>query len=490
MRAPPAVRTLDECHTNYTSMLRSAAGPGRARHLVGLFVRHPARVVTTGFVLVVLTGTVLLILPFSSASGSWTAPLPALFTATSAVCVTGLVVVDTGTYWSVFGQGVIAVLFQIGGMGVMTLASLLGIVVARRMGMRMQLIVQAETKELRLADVRRVAVGVVVVSLAIEAIVALIIGVRYYAAYTDSALGAVGFALFHAASAFNNAGFGLRADSMMAFTGDPWILLPIIAAFVLGGIGFPVLLEIGKHLRRERRARNNTGLPLGPPPRWSLHTRITVLAYGALAAVGIAAVLAFEYSNPETLGPLGTGEKILAGVFQGLAPRTVGFNSLDVGQMDSATILITNVLMFIGGGSAGTAGGIKVTTFAILGFVILAELRGQPSVHALDRRIPESVQRQALTIVLLSVAAIISATILLIAISGHGAEEVMFEVISAFATVGLSMGITADLPALGHVVLIALMLIGRIGPVVVASALALQERPRRYELPAERPIVG
>lgn len=461
---------------------------GVAGRTVKTFGKYPARVVVGGFTGTILFGTVLLMLPVSSASGEWTDPVSALFTATSAVCVTGLIVVDTGTYWSVFGQVVIAGLFQLGGLGIMTFASLLGLLVARRMGMRMQLIAHTETKNLRLGEVRRVVIGIVRLSVLIELAVALILGVRYYTMYTDSLPSAVGFALFHAISAFNNAGFALQADSVMQFVGDPVIMVPLMVAFTLGALGFPVLFEVGKYFRQMvREARSHHA---SANRRWTVHTKITVLTHAVLALVGIIAVMGFEWTNPATMGPLNFGEKILAGAFQGLAPRTVGFNSLEVGDMSPETILITDALMFIGGGSAGTAGGIKVTTFALLGFVIYAELRGQPTVHVMGRKIAEAVQRQALTVALLGVAAVIGSTVALLALSDHEVDLVLFEAISAFGTVGLSMGITADLPAAGHLILVVLMLLGRVGPIMLASALALQERPRRYELPEERPIVG
>ncbi|AEF42684.1 TrkH family potassium uptake protein [Hoyosella subflava] len=445
--------------------------------------------VVGGFTGAITVGTVLLMLPLASAKAEWTDPVSALFTATSAVCVTGLVVVDTGSYWSVFGQVVIVCLFQVGGLGIMTVASLLGMLVARRMGMRMELIAHTETKNLRIGDVRRVVIGVVRLSLLIEIVIAVLIGVRYYVTYTDSAAAAAGFAVFHAVSAFNNAGFALQADSVMQFVGDPFILMPLMLGFTLGALGFPVLFEVGRYFRQQVIAAQK-GRGRMQHRQWTLHTKITILAHAALAVVGIVAVMGFEWANPATLGQLTLGEKLLGGVFQGLAPRTVGFNSLEVGDMNSATVLITNVLMFIGGGSAGTAGGIKVTTFALLGYVIFAELRGHPTVHVMGRKLAESVQRQALTVALLGVAAVVSATVAILAVTDHETDVVMFEVISAFGTVGLSMGITDDLPVIAHLILVVLMLLGRVGPIMLASALALQERPRRYELPEERPIVG
>jgi Trk-type K+ transport system membrane component len=285
--------------------------------------------------------------------------------------------------------------------------------------------------------------------------------------------------VFHAISAYNNAGFGLYADSLVGFAADPLIMVPIAVAFIIGGLGFPVVYEVSKSLRRQGHRR-----------RWSLHTRITVLTYFALALLGIVFVIGLEWSNPGTLGPMSALQKLLVGGFSGLTPRTAGFNNVDVGAMNSSTLLVTDVLMFIGGGSAGTAGGIKVTTFALLAFVIVAEVRGEPTVHVLDRKLTAPVQRQAVTVVLLGVGAVVLGTITLLTITGMDLDDVLFEVVSAFGTVGLSTGITADIPDLGLLVLIALMFLGRLGPITLATALALRSRGRRYELPEERPIVG
>jgi trk system potassium uptake protein TrkH len=439
--------------------------------------RHPGRVVVAGFALVTVAGTVLLVLPIAAEDGQATSLISALFTAVSAVCVTGLVVVDTPTHWSGFGEAVILCLIQIGGLGVMTLASVLAMLVARRMGMRMQLFAQAETKALGLGDVRQVVIGVIRLSLTIEAAVAVLLGLRFALRYDEPVWDAVYLGVFHAVSAYNNAGFALYSDSLISFATDPFILIPIIVAVVIGGLGFPVIAEVLR--RRERRGR-----------RWSLHTRITVLTYGGLIAVGTLAVTLAEWRNPNTLGPLDLHHKLLVGLSHGVMPRTAGFNSLDLAHFEPTTLLVNDVLMFIGGGSAGTAGGIKVGTFALLGFVILAEIRGEPTVHMLGRRLPAEVQRQALTVALLAVGVVMSATVALLAMTSFRLDEVLFEAVSAFGTVGLSTGITGKLPVGAQVVLVALMFIGRLGPITMATALALRERPRKYELPEERPIVG
>jgi len=422
----------------------------------------------------VAAGTELLMLPVAAESGTSSGLVTALFTTVSSVCVTGLVVVDTPTYWSTFGELVILAMIQIGGIGIMTLATLLGLLIARRVGLRLQLTAQAETRAFGLGEVRNVVLGVLALSVVIELATAIALIARFALFYGEPTGRAVYLGAFHAVSAFNNAGFALFSDNLMSFATDPWICVPLGLATVLGGIGFPVLFELGRRLRRPTPGRS---------PRWSLHARVTVSTYAALFVVGVAAFLLGEWTNPGTLGPVDVGGKLVIGFFHGIQPRTAGFNSVDVAQLDPATLLITDVLMFIGGGSAGTAGGIKVTTFALLGFVMLAEVRGEPTVHVLGRRLPPAIQRQALTVALAAIGVVMAATVTLLEISDFGLDAVLFETVSAFATVGLSTGITDDLPTAGQLVLAALMFLGRLGPITLASALALREQERRYELP-------
>ncbi|MBB5802707.1 potassium uptake TrkH family protein [Saccharothrix ecbatanensis] len=440
-------------------------------------IGSPSRLVVLGFGGAVLLGTLLLALPVATENGTSAGVVTALFTATSAVCVTGLVVVDTATHWSTFGEIVVLTLIQAGGLGIMTLASLLGLLVARRLGLRLQLTTQTETKSLGLGEVRGVVLRVIAVSLAVEAVIAVVLTARFAARYDMPWGRAVYEGVFHGVSAFNNAGFALYADSMIRYATDPWITVPMMVAITVGGLGFPVLFEIGRRLR-------------GRLGRWTLHARITLFTYAALTAFGVVAITAIEWANPATLGPLGVPGKLLVGAFHGVNPRTAGFNSLDVAQMSPASLLVTDFLMFIGGGSAGTAGGIKVTTFALLAFVIAAEIRGEPSVHVLGRRLSADIQRQALTVALLGVGAVAASTFVLLLITGFPLDAVLFEAISAFGTVGLSTGITASIPAGGQLLLVVLMFLGRLGPITLAAALALRERARRYELPEERPIVG
>ncbi|WP_370540841.1 TrkH family potassium uptake protein [Brachybacterium sp. FME24] len=418
----------------------------------------------------------LLLLPAATTGPGGATLLEALFTAVSALCVTGLVVVDTPTYWSPFGQAVILALIQIGGFGVMTFASVVGITVIRKLSLSSKLTAATEAKSSGIADIRALVIGIVRISLAIEAVAAVILTLRFALAYDEAWGRALWLGVFHAVSAFNNAGFALFSDSLMSFADDPVILLTASFATVLGGVGFPVLVQLGKHL--------------GTPRLWSMNTRIVVAATPLLLALGTLYITALEWNNPNTLGGLSVPARILNGFAMSAQTRTAGFNSIDTSAMDPATWLGMDLLMFIGGGPAGTAGGIKVTTFAVLFFLMWGELRGAGAVTVFGKRLSRAVHRQAITVIVLAVGLVAVSTITLMVLTEFSLDEILFEVVSAFATVGLSTGITADLPGAAQLVLIALMFIGRLGPITAAAALALRPRQLLYDLPKERPIIG
>ncbi|WP_234348080.1 TrkH family potassium uptake protein [Streptomyces specialis] len=445
-----------------------------------VFDTHPARMVVLAFAVTVTIGTTALALPVASADGTTAPLLTALFTATSAVCVTGLAVVDTGTYWSGFGEVVILVMMQAGGFGVMTLASLLALLIAGKLRLRMTLQAQAETR-IGIGDVRQVLLRVGAITVVVESVTAVVLASRFYFGHDDPLGRSVYHGVFHSVAAFNNAGFGLRSDNLVQYAEDPWVLLPVSFAVILGGLGFPVIIELLRH-RARRRATGRRS--------WSLHLKLTLWMSAVLLAGGTLLTLGLEWGNPGTLGPLGVDEKLLGAFFHSAVSRTAGFNATDIAAMEPATLLGTSVLMFIGGGSAGTAGGIKVTTFAVLGAAILAEVRGEPNSGVFRRRLAPHVLRQALTVALLGVGLVIVATLALLTLVDASTDAVLFEAVSAFGTVGLTAGLTYELPAAAQVILVALMFMGRVGPITLVSALALRERTRRYQHPEERPIIG
>jgi potassium uptake TrkH family protein len=438
--------------------------------------RHPVRLVPLAFLAAIALGTLLLLLPASRADDSVPPLMPAMFTSVSAVCVTGLSTVDVTTHWTPFGHAVILVLIQVGGFGIITLATLLSLMVAGRVGLSRMLVVQSESQSLNLGDVRVVLRRVAVTMLLFEVVIAALLTVRFAIGYDYGPDRAIWHGIFHAASAFTNAGFTLYPDSMIGFVSDPWVCLALNVGVVAGALGYPVLAELYRQAWR--------------PSRWTVHTRLTVYGYALLLVVGFVAVLAFEWSNPRTLGPLSVGAKMLAAITGSVMPRSGGLNTIDYGAITPETSVITDGLMFVGGGSASTAGGIKVTTFFLLAYVILAEVRGERDVTVAHRRVPSNAQQQALSVALLGVGLVALGTIALLMSTDHGLEPVLFEVVSAFATVGLSTGITGSLSEVGQVVLMVLMFVGRVGTITVASALALHTRHHLYRLPEERPIVG
>ncbi|GAB3696826.1 TrkH family potassium uptake protein [Mariniluteicoccus flavus] len=438
---------------------------------------HPARLVPLAFLAAIAVGTCLLMLPIASAPGETTQWLDAAFTAVSATCVTGLVTLDTPTHWSTFGKVVILLMIQVGGFGIMTLATLLALLVGGRWGLQASLVTSSETHS-SLGDVRNVPKRIAVTMLAAEAVVAAVLTLRFRAAYDPDWPTALWHGVFHAVSAFNNAGFALYSDNVMSFKTDAWIVLPLCAAVVAGGLGFPVYFEL---TRRWQLFRYRL---------WSVHARLTIIGTVVLLVVGFVAFLVVEWRNHLTIGDLTVWQKLVNGVAGSVFPRTAGFQTVDYELVRPETLLVHYALMFIGGGSAGTAGGIKVGTFFLLAYVIWSEVRGEPDVVIGHRRIGGETMRQALAVSLLAIGLIALGTFVILSATHFRLDVVLFETISAFGTVGLSTNLTPFMPPIGKVVLMVLMFCGRVGPISAVAAMAVTRRTHRYRLPKEQPIVG
>jgi len=321
-----------------------------------------------------------------------------------------------------------------------------------------------------------VAKLVLVVTLVMELAVMLLLTLRLHLSYGLGWGEAAWSGLFHAVSAFNNAGFSIHGFGLVRYATDEFILLPIMCAIVIGGIGFPVLND----LRRR----------WSDPRHWSLHTKLTLSGTAVLLVGGFMAVLLFEWSNPGTLGPMAWADKVLSAAFVSVSARTAGFNALDIGALTHESWALHYFLMFIGGGSAGTAGGVKVGTVAILALLVIAEIRGRADTEAFGRRVGSSAQRQAITVLVLGSAMVVLGTLFILRDTDIPTDQVIFEVISAFGTVGLSTGITADLPEASQLMLTLLMYVGRVGTITLAASLALGEHRMPYRYPEEHPIVG
>lgn len=448
---------------------------------------NPYQAVAAGFLVLIAIGTVALLLPFASSGSADTSVVTALFTVTSAVTMTGLVVVDTGSHWSPAGQAVIAALIQVGGFGVMSLASLAGMLLTGRIGLRARLNTRAENRSLDTGNVGKTLLWTLAITVICEVLVMLVVTARFALHYRMSVMRSLGEGIFYAISSFNNAGFALRDDSLVSYVGDAWIILPIALAFITGGLGYPVVSEIVQQL-----ARNTRLIPYRRRiwhRKMSVTTRVTTIGTVTLIIAGVTMVALFEWNN--ALEELPRGSKVLAAFLQGVTPRTAGFNSVDYGEFHVVTLMGTDILMFIGGGSAGTAGGIKITTVAVLIAAIVAEVRGQKDTTIGPRTIEPQIVRQALTVGVISASAIVSIIGALRFIEPNiDPDRIVFEVISAFGTVGLSTGITADLTDASKLILCSLMYLGRIGPVTMAVALARRASDRRFTYPKERPYIG
>lgn len=445
---------------------------------------HPTQIVVLAFGAAVVAGTIFLLFPFSTAPGNSTDFVTALFTAVSAVCITGLTVVDTGTHWSGFGQVVILFLIQLGGLGIISFATLVGLLISGRISLRDRLSTMSEAKIVGVDNIPALLRTIVLVYFGFEVALAIYLIARLNLSHGIGLSDAIWSGFFHAVSAFNNGGFSLYADSMSGFAQDMFVIAPVGLAVVVGGLGFPVLIELHERFWRLNRRPGNR------PKRFSLHSRLTLWTTGVLLVLGTGFIAVMEWGNKATLGGMTIIEKLGNAAFMSAMPRSGGLNTIDVSQMDPATWMGMDFMMFIGGGSASTAGGIKVTTLAILFFIIYTEVRGETAVNVGNRRLPRSIQRQALTLVALYTFLILFSTLALAALTDFDLDHLLFEVISAAATVGLSTGITPDLPDFAKLWLAILMFVGRLGPVVIASALALRVAKRHYELPKERPLIG
>ncbi|MDG5473263.1 TrkH family potassium uptake protein [Jeotgalibacillus sp. ET6] len=414
----------------------------------------PPQLLIAVFIISISIGTLLLKLPFASTGElSW---LDAFFTAVSAMTVTGLAVVDTGTMYTIFGQVVIMCLIQLGGLGIMTFAVLIFLLLGRKIGFKERLIIQQSLNQNGAGGIIRLAIELAIFAFIIEAFAVMLLATVWVPEF-GMAKGLY-FSLFHAVSAFNNAGFGLKADSLSGYVNDPLINIVISALFILGGIGFTVLIDLW-HSRSVKQL--------------SLHTKIMVLGTFVLNVVAMLYIFLNEYGNPLTLGSMELDGKLWASYFQAVTPRTAGFNTLDIASLDDSSILFIIVLMFIGAGSASTGGGIKVTTFVIILLATVSFFRRKAEINLFSRQIKQELVFKSLAIAMSSILLVTFALMILTHTeSGFTFIEIVFETVSAFGTVGLSMGITGNLSEAGKVVLIVVMFVGKLGPLTLAFSIA------------------
>ncbi len=435
----------------------------------------PPQILVLGFASIILIGALLLMLPISSTSGNSVEFIDALFTSTSATCVTGLVVLDTGTSFTIFGKTVIMILIQIGGLGFMTMATLFSLVLKRKISLRDRLILQEAMNQGSMEGIVRLIRRVLIYSLVIEGCAAVLLSIRWA---FDMPLGkAIYYGIFHAVSMFNNAGFDIFGDfrSLTDYVYDPLVNIIVMFLIVSGGIGFIVMSDLVE-FRVTRRL--------------SLHSKVVLSTSTGLILIGALVIFIFEFTNTRTLGSLNFGGKILSAFFQSVSPRTAGANTVDIAGLRQATQFFIVILMFIGASPGSTGGGIKTTTFTMMIGAVIAMLRGREDVVLFRYRLAQERIYKALTITLLALLLIASVSMILSTTEDSNFLAILFETTSAFATVGLTMGLTPELSAIGKILLCLTMFAGRLGPLTLAYALGPKQGKPLYKYPEGKIIIG
>ncbi|BAY10921.1 TrkH family potassium uptake protein [Calothrix sp. NIES-2098] len=441
-----------------------------------------ARTICSGFLAVITVGTILLMLPFSTSSGNWNDPIVALFTSTSAVCVTGLSVVDPGTYFSFWGQFFIALLAQIGGLGYMTTTTFLILLIGRKFDLREKMAIQQALDRPGMSGSAQVIRSIIATTLIFEITGVFLLLPAFVPDYGWSQ--GLWLAIFHSVNAWNNAGFSLFKDNLIGYQSSLLVVLTVTTLIIFGGIGYQVILEMYLWLRDRLRRKISCQI-------FSLDFKVATSTTLILLFLGTIAFLCIEVRNPATFGNMNLRDQLLLAWFQSVTPRTAGFNTIDIGKMTTAGLFITIALMFIGASPGGTGGGIKTTTLRVLTSCTQSILQGKEEVLLYERKIAINLILKAVGVLVGSVATVILATIL-IALTDPKLDfiQILFEVVSAFATVGLSTGITGSVSIGAKLILILTMYIGRVGVLLLMSAILGDPRPTRIHYPEENLLVG
>jgi trk system potassium uptake protein len=441
-----------------------------------MFYLDPPKILVLGFSFIILIGAFLLTLPAATVDGKGLPWLDALFTATSATCVTGLVVVDTGTTFTLFGQLVILALIQIGGLGFMTFATLFALILGKRISLKERLLIKESLNNLSIDGVVRLVKRILIFTAVIELIGGILLAIRF--SFDMPLPKAIYFGFFHAISNFNNAGFDIMGDfrSLTGYVDDPLVTLVVCTLITLGGIGFIVMNEVYEY----RQTR-----------RFSLHTKIVFVMSSILVVFGTILIFILEYHNPKTLQPLSPLGKFLASLYQAVTPRTAGSNTLNIPDLTQPTLFLIIFLMFIGASPGSTGGGIKTTTFATLLGAVWSNIKGKDDVIFFRNRILYDTIYKALTVTVSGLFVVMMITMLLtITEPNKDFLMILFEATSAFATVGLSMGLTPELSPVGKILIILTMFAGRVGPLTIAYAVALHRKPDPFKFPKGRIMIG
>lgn len=440
----------------------------------------PVQIIAMGFAAIILIGAFLLSLPIATIDGVKTPFIDCIFTSTSAVCVTGLVTVDTGTYWSYFGKTVIMLLIQIGGLGFMSFATLIALIAGKRITLKERLLIRESISLTSLQGIVRFARYILTFTFSIELIGALLLSIQFI---PEFGLGkGIYYSIFHAVSAFCNAGFDLMGgySSVTGYSGNALIILTLSALIIIGGLGFYVWDDLYNYKINRRL---------------SLQTKVVISMSLFLIVFGFVMFFIFEYSNPATLKEMSMKDKLLSAFFASVSPRTAGFNSIDLAGMSMASVLLTIILMFIGGSPGSTAGGIKTSTAGVLLLTVMSVIKGREDTEVFRKKISKETVYKAFAVVVIALGLVFTVTILLtITESGAGVpfEQYLFEATSAFGTVGLTMGLTQKLTAIGKIILAITMYAGRIGPLTLLVAIAIRSdnKTNSIKYPEGKILVG
>jgi len=441
----------------------------------------PAQILAAGFLALIMFGTLLLALPFSATDGVSVGIVDALFTSVSSVCVTGLIVRDTPKDFSLFGQMVIMILVQIGGLGYMTSATIISLLLGKRIGLRERLVMKEGLNVFSLEGLVRFTKRVLLATIIIEGFGAICLAFRFSKDFSIAE--AVYLGVFHSITSFNNAGFSLFSDNMMRYRGDLSINIILMVLIFLGGIGFIIFSDLYKFLKKEIMVL-------------SLHTKLTLITSGILILLGAVLLLLFEGHNPNTLQGLPIKEKVLAALFHSVSARTAGFNTVDIGKMATDSLFMLIILMVIGASPGSTGGGIKTTTFAIMIVALWSTVKGRQDATVFGRRLPVDLIAKAFLLTTMVTIIIIVATIVLLLSEDKSLISTLFEVASAFGTVGLSTGnggvlsLSALFSDLGKIVIAITMYVGRLGPLLLSIAVAKGAYVQRYRYPEEKVLIG
>ena len=435
------------------------------------------QILSLGFIVTIFIGAIILSLPISSASGEATNFLDTLFTSTSAVCVTGLVTVDTGTYWSTFGQVTIMILIELGGLGFMSFATLLAMIVGKKITLRERLVMQEAMNAFSIQGLVHMVRCVLIFTFSIQIIGAILLATQFIPMFGVET--GIFYSIFHSISAFCNAGFDLMGNysSLVPLNSNAMIILTISALIIIGGLGFAVWIEIYNYKKSGRKL--------------SVHAKLVILITALLLGIGFVLMFIFEFNNPLTIGEMSFGDKLLNSWFTGLTPRTAGFNSVSTGDLTVAGQFLTVILMFIGGSPGSTAGGLKTATFGILMFTVISVIKGRENTEIFNRRFSKDLVYRAFVIFFLALGLIVGVTMVLaVAEPNIAFADLLFEATSAFGTAGLSTGITPSLGSVSKVVLMISMYFGRVGILTVMLAMLRGKKKQSYTLPEGKILIG